>query len=396
MSNYRVIDDKIIEIPSFVDLHVHLREPGFTEKETIKTGTNAAARGGYSIVCSMPNLKPAPDTFENLSVQLEAIKNSAIIDVLPYGCITMGQKGTGTLSAMEEMAPYVAGFSDDGRGVADEGLMEEAMLEAKRLSRPIVAHCEDMTLITPGGCINKCAFAEKNGLIGISSESEWKQIERDLKLADKTKVVYHVCHISTKESVELIRDAKKSGVNVSCETAPHYLVLCDEDLQNDGRFKMNPPLRGAKDRQALIEGIIDGTIDVIATDHAPHTFEEKDKGLANSLMGIVGLECAFPVLYTNLVKKDVITLEHLVNIMSVNPRNLLYRFTGREEFLFNEKTIENSVVKINISDEFILNSSEFASKGRCTPFNGMSVFGRVIENKHNGKIIYKRMAGGLL
>ena len=301
-----------VVFPGFIDVHVHLREPGFSYKETVKSGSLAAARGGYTAVCSMPNLKPVPDTLGNLEAQLEIIKKDAAINVLPYGSITKGEQG-GELSDMEEMAPYVCAFSDDGRGVQSEEMMKAAMLKAKSLGKMIVAHCEDNSLLN-GGYIHLGNYAAAHGHRGICSESEWKPIERDIKLAAETGCAYHVCHISTKESVELIRKAKAAGVDVTCETAPHYLLLSDKDLQEDGRFKMNPPLRDESDREALIEGICDGTIDMIATDHAPHSAEEKSRGLEKSLMGIVGIETAFPLLYTYLVKKNIITLEKLVEL----------------------------------------------------------------------------------
>ena len=302
-------------IPGLVDVHVHLREPGFSQKETIASGTAAAARGGYTTVCSMPNLNPAPDAPDTLRAQTDIIRRDAVVRVVPYGCITMGQRGAGELVDFAALAPDVVGFSDDGRGVQSDELMEEAMRRAAKAGRPIVAHCEVDDLLR-GGYIHDGEYCRAHGHKGICSESEWKQVERDIALAEKTGCQYHVCHVSTKESVELVRRAKARGVRVSCETAPHYLLLCDEDLQEDGRFKMNPPLRSREDRAALIAGVTDGTIEVIATDHAPHTAEEKSRGLAGSAMGIVGLECAFPLMYKYMVLPGTLTLEKLVALMS--------------------------------------------------------------------------------
>ena len=351
-----VIDcSKYSIFPGFVDVHVHFREPGFSYKETISTGSSAAARSGYFAVCTMPNLRPVPDSLENLQAQLDIIKSDAKINVLPFGSITKEQKGAG-LSDLEAMAPFVCGFSDDGVGVNDAGLMKEAMQRAKALGKVISAHCEDNTQIKD------------------SPEAEWKQIERDIKLADDTKVKYHVCHISTKESVSLIRDAKASGVDITCETAPHYLTFSEEDVRDDGRYRMNPPIRAYADKLALLEGICDGTIDMIATDHAPHSAEEKSKGLA-SLNGIVGLEVAFPVLYTELVKKGVIPIEKLISLMSTAPSE---RF-GIELHGF-------SVFDLNT--EYEINTNEFLSKGRCTPYEGKKVFGRCIANTVADKIVH--------
>ena len=308
-------------IPGLVDVHVHLREPGFSQKETIASGTAAAARGGYTTVCSMPNLNPAPDAPDTLRAQAEIIRRDAVVRVVPYGCITMGQRGAGELVDFAALAPDVVGFSDDGRGVQSDELMEEAMRRAAKAGRPVVAHCEVDDLLR-GGYIHDGEYCRAHGHKGICSESEWKQVERDIALAEKTGCQYHVCHVSTKESVELVRRAKARGVRVSCETAPHYLLLCDEDLQEDGRFKMNPPLRSREDRAALIAGVADGTIEVIATDHAPHTAEEKSRGLAGSAMGIVGLECAFPLMYKYMVLPGTLTLEKLVALMSDNPRRI--------------------------------------------------------------------------
>lgn len=370
-----VISKKYIIVPGLCDVHVHFREPGFSYKETIASGSAAAAHGGYTAVCTMPNLDPVPDSAEHLQVQLDAIKRGAAIKVLPYGAITVGEKGE-KLADMEAMSDKVCAFSDDGKGVQNDEMMREAMAKAKRLGKIIAAHCEDNSLLF-GGYIHDGEYARMHGHRGISSESEYKQIERDLRLAEETGCAYHVCHISTKESVELIRQAKAHGVNVTCETAPHYLVLCDEDMQEDGRFKMNPPLRSREDKKALIEGIKDGTIDMIATDHAPHSAEEKGRGLEKSLMGIVGLETAFPVLYTELVMKNIITLDRLVELMSFKPK---------ERFRIDT---ENDFAVFDISEAYKIDPEDFLSMGRATPFAGREVFGRCLLTVHNGKVVYK-------
>ena len=335
-------------------------------------------------VCSMPNLDPAPDTLEHLAVQLDAIQRDARVQVVPFGCITKGQRGIGALADLEAMAPYVAGFSDDGRGVQEEMLMERAMRLAKRLDRPIVAHCEDNRLLRSGGCIHDGGYAAAHGLVGISSESEWRQVERDLKLAAKTGCRYHVCHVSTKESVALIRQAKRAGIAVSCETAPHYLLLCEEDLADEGRFKMNPPLRTAADRDALLEGLCDGTIDVIATDHAPHTRKEKSRGLAGSLMGVVGLETAFPVLYTKLVLGGVIDLPTLVEKMSLAPRRL-FGLTGELE-----EGKQADLAVFDLAAEYTVDPEKFYSMGRATPFAGWQVRGESRMTIVKGRVVWQR------
>lgn len=370
-----VISKKYIIVPGLCDVHVHFREPGFSYKETIASGSAAAAHGGYTAVCTMPNLDPVPDSAEHLQVQLDAIKRGAAIKVLPYGAITVGEKGE-KLADMEAMSDKVCAFSDDGKGVQNDEMMREAMTAAKRLGKIIAAHCEDNSLLF-GGYIHDGEYAKAHGHRGISSASEYKQIERDLRLAEETGCAYHVCHISTKESVELIRQAKARGVDVTCETAPHYLVLCDEDMQEDGRFKMNPPLRSLEDKQALIEGIKDGTIDMIATDHAPHSAEEKGRGLEKSLMGVVGLETAFPALYTELVTKNIITLERLVELMSFKPKERFGIDTNNDFAVFD------------ISEAYKIDPEDFLSMGRATPFAGREVFGRCLLTVHNGKVVYK-------
>ena len=346
---------KYFIFPGFADLHVHFREPGFSYKETILTGNNAAKHAGYTTVCTMPNLNPVPDCLENLQLQLELIRKEADIKILPFGSITKGESGR-ELSDLEAMAPFVCGYSDDGRGVDDNGIMREAMQRAKALDKLISAHCEDGTQIKD------------------SPEAEWKQIERDIKLVDEIKCKYHVCHISTKESVSLIRDAKKSGVNITCETAPHYLTLSQKNIKDEGGFRMNPPLREEADRLALVDGICDGVIDMIATDHAPHSAEEKSKGL-KSLNGIVGLETAFPILYTSLVKSGVISLERLVELMSINPYNRL----GIEP---------NGYTIYSLDDEYIIDPSSFKTMGRSTPYSGVKVNGRCLATVCDGKLVY--------
>lgn len=362
--------------PGFCDVHVHLRQPGFSYKETIKSGTQASAHGGYTMVFSMPNLKPVPDSAEHLKEQLDIIKKDAVINVLPYGAITVGQNGE-ELSDMEGMAKDVIAFSDDGRGVQSEEMMKEAMLRAKALGKIIVAHCEDNSLLH-GGYIHDGVYASEHSHRGICSESEWKPIKRDLELCRQTGCAYHVCHISCKESVELIRQAKAQGIDVTCETGPHYLILTDEDLKEDGRFKMNPPLRSKEDRQALIEGVLDGTIDMIATDHAPHSQEEKSRGLEKSAFGIVGIETAFQLLYTHLVKKNIISLERLVELLAVNPRK---RF-GLE--------YDNSFTVWDLDKKTVINPSDFLSMGKATPFEGEEVFGECELTVCNGKTAYKK------
>ena len=367
--------DKVVILPGFCDVHVHFREPGFSYKETVVSGSRAAAHGGYTAVCTMPNLKPAPDTPEHLKLQLDLIRAADGIAVYPYGTITMEQLGK-ELSDMQGMAPDVIAFSDDGRGVQNEAMMREAMMRAKVLGKIVAAHCEDNSLLF-GGYIHAGEYAKAHGHKGISSESEWKQIERDLKLAADVGCKYHVCHISTKESVALIRDAKKSGVDVTCETGPHYLVLDDSNLREDGRFKMNPPLRSAEDKNALIEGVLDGTIDMIATDHAPHSADEKSRGLAKSAMGIVGLETAFPVLYTHLVKTGILPLEKLVHLMSDAPRA---RFGITSDAGYCVWDLESA---------YTIDPESFLSMGRATPFTGDTVYGKCLMTIYGGKTVWQ-------
>lgn len=381
----RVVDlGGLCLVPGLVDVHVHLREPGFPQKETIATGTAAAARGGYTTVCSMPNLCPAPDTPATLGEQLAIIRRDAAVRVKPYGTITLGQRGCGELVDFAALAPEVVGFSDDGRGVQSDELMEEAMRRAAAVGKPIVAHCEVDDLLR-GGYIHDGVYCREHGHKGICSESEWRQVERDIALAEKTGCQYHVCHVSTKESVELVRQAKAKGLRVSCETAPHYLLLCDEDLQEEGRFKMNPPLRSRADREALVAGIVDGTIEVVATDHAPHTAEEKSRGLAGSAMGIVGLETAFPLLYKYLVLPGVITLEKLLALMSDNPRRLFALDGGVEVGDRADFTV------LDLGAQYRVDPGTFLSKGRATPFAGWDVQGRAVLTVVDGREVYDEM-----
>ena len=360
--------------PGFCDVHVHFREPGFSYKETMVTGSQASARGGYTAVCTMPNLNPVPDSRENLEQQLKLIEEGACIHVYPYGAITVGEKGE-ELADLEAMASDVVGFSDDGRGVQNDDMMRQAMLRAKKLGKMIVAHCEVNELLR-GGYIHDGEYAKEHGHRGICSESEWAQIARDLELVRETGVKYHVCHISTKESVEIIRKAKAEGLDVTCETGPHYLVMDDSMLQEDGRFKMNPPLRSAEDRDALVQGIIDGTIDCIATDHAPHSAEEKARGLEKSAFGVVGIETAFPICYTYLVKTGIISLEKLIDLLSTNPRK---RFDLPNNGDFTVWDLE----EIGVVDP-----ADFLSMGKATPFTGWQIQGKCIATVCDGKIVY--------
>ena len=361
--------------PGFCDVHVHFREPGFSYKETVCSGSRAAARGGYTAVCAMPNLNPVPDSPENLEPQLEAIRKGACIAVYPYAAITQGEQGQ-VLSDMEALAPSVVAFSDDGRGVQDRAMMEAAMERAKALGKLIVAHCEDNSLLR-GGYIHAGSYAAAHNHRGICSESEWGPIARDLELAAKTGCGYHVCHISTKESVDIIRQAKKSGVDVTCETAPHYLVMDDTMLREDGRFKMNPPLRSPEDREALVEGLLDGTIDMIATDHAPHSAEEKAKGLEKSAFGVVGLETAFPILYTYLVKPGILPLDGLLDKLVWSPRK---RF---------QIPLGNDFSVWDLSARYKIDPRDFLSQGRATPFEGWTVQGKCLATFYGGQAVYQ-------
>ena len=383
VDNGIVIDchDKYI-LPGFADVHVHLREPGFIYKETVESGSRAAAAGGYTTVCSMPNLVPAPDSPETLAPQLDAIRNTACINVLPYGTITKEQGGL-ELSDMEDLAPLVVGFSDDGKGVQSEDMMLAAMEKAKSLGKIIAAHCEDNSLLN-GGYIHDGEYAKAHGHRGICSESEWGPIKRDLELVAKTGCKYHVCHISTKESVELIRQAKKAGIDVTCETGPHYLLLDDSDLKEEGRFKMNPPLRSKADKEALIEGIIDGTIDMIATDHAPHSAEEKGRGLEKSLMGVVGIETAFPLLYTYFVRTGIIGMDRLVELMHAAPCRR-FGFGGDIEI-----GAPADFTVFDLDEKYTINPDDFVSLGRSTPFEGFEVYGRCLMTVCGGKIAWQK------
>lgn len=395
--------------PGFTDVHVHFREPGFFYKESIQTGSLSAARGGYVNVCTMPNLNPVPSNLDNLKIQLELIKETSCINIIPYGTITQKGNGKSELSNMEDLADYTIAYTDDGKGVQTQELMLEAMEKARNLDKIIVAHCEDESLLR-GGYIHDGKYAKLNNHRGICSESEWVQVKRDVELSQKLGTKYHVCHVSTKESVDIIRNAKKMGVDVTCETAPHYLILTDEDLKEEGRFKMNPPLRDESDKEELIRGIQDGTIDMIATDHAPHSLEEKSKGLEKSAFGIVGLEIAFSLMYTHLVEKDLISLEKLLELMCINPMKRfeidkyisIQRQLFQNDFNFRNKYIpqrdedyyihDNMNANLNIIDlkkEYTVDTSEFLSKGKATPFEGEKLRGKIVRTILNGKTIWK-------
>ena len=365
--------DELVVFPGFCDVHVHFREPGFSYKETIRSGSLAAAAGGYTTVCPMPNLNPVPDSREHLEEELRIIRRDACIRVVPYAAISMGEQGE-ALADLEALTDAVA-FSDDGKGLQSDDLMREAMLRARALGKMIVAHCEVNELLR-GGYIHAGRYAATHGHRGICSESEWRQVDRDLDLAAATGCAYHVCHVSAKESVELIRQAKKTGVDVSCETAPHYLLLDDGDLQEDGRFKMNPPLRNRSDREALLEGVLDGTVDCIATDHAPHTAEEKSRGLEKSAFGIVGLETAFPVLYTGLVQTGILPLEKLLELLVDRPRARFSLPLGHDFSVWD------------LSESYAIDPAAFRSMGRATPFEGKTVQGRCLATYYQGKQVY--------
>ena len=364
-------------IPGLCDVHVHFREPGFSYKETIKGGSLCAAAGGYTAVCTMPNLNPVPDNWDNLKLQLDIIAKDACVKVIPYGSISCGEQGT-ELADMAAMADSVAGFSDDGKGVQDDAFMERAMVEAKRLCKMIVAHCEDNSLLK-GGYIHDGVYAKAHGHRGICSESEYGQLQRDIDLVRKTGCAYHACHLSTKESVELIRKAKAEGLNVTCETAPHYLLLCDEDLQEEGRFKMNPPLRSREDMLAMRQAVLDGTVDMIATDHAPHSAEEKSKGLEKSAMGIVGLEAAFAAMYTYFVKPGIIGWDKLIELMCTAPRKRFGIPAGKDFTVFE------------LSEKYYLEPESFQGKGRATPFEGAELYGKCVLTVHDDKIVWNKL-----
>ena len=367
----------VFVFPGFCDVHVHFREPGFSYKETIVSGSRAAARGGYTAVCAMPNLNPVPDSKEHLAAEEELIRTAGdVTAVYPYAALTVGEKGQ-EAADLEGLADRVIAFSDDGKGVQSESMMRSLMERCRKLGKILAAHCEDETLVR-GGYIHDGAYAREHGHRGICSESEWGPIARDLKLAKETGCAYHVCHISCKESAELIRQAKKDGVDVTCETGPHYLLLDDGDLQEDGRFRMNPPLRSREDREALVEALLDGTIDMIATDHAPHSAEEKSRGLTGSAFGVVGLECAFPVLYTGLVRPGILTLEQLIDKMALSPRRR-----------FGILLAEDDRTEWDLEAKYTVDPDEFLSMGKATPFAGTEVYGRCLRTEHNGKTTYE-------
>ena len=363
-------------LPGFCDVHVHFREPGFSYKETIASGSACAARGGYTAVCTMPNLNPVPDSVEHLKVQTDLIETDVCIHVYPYGAITVGEKGE-VLADLEGMAPNVCGFSDDGKGVQSDDMMRAAMLKAKALGKMIVAHCEVNDLLH-GGYIHDGEYAKLHGHRGICSESEWAQVARDIELVKQTGCAYHVCHISTKETVDIIRKAKAEGVNITCETGPHYLVMNDMDLQEDGRFKMNPPIRSEEDRKALLEGLLDGTIDMLATDHAPHSAEEKSRGLEKSVFGVVGLETAFPIMYTYLVKPGIMTMERLIEVMVDAPRKRFGLELGCDFSIWD------------LEKEYEVDPADFVSLGKATPFTGWRVCGECVATVCGGKIVYRK------
>ena len=364
----------MVVLPGFCDVHVHLREPGFSYKETIATGTLACAHGGFTDVCSMPNLNPVPDSLEHLQPQLEAIQRDACIGVHPYAAITCGEKGR-EMADLEGMAPYVIGYSDDGKGVQDAGMMREAMQRIKALGKVLAAHCEDESLLH-GGYIHAGDYARTHGHAGICSESEWGPIARDLEMIAQIGCAYHVCHVSTKESVELIRQAKKQGLNVTCETGPHYLVMSDADLQEHGRFKMNPPLRAEADRQALLEGILDGTIDMIATDHAPHSAEEKSKGLKGSSFGVVGIETAFPVLYTHLIKTGILHMDKAIDLLAINARKRFGIPFGNDFTIWDLRAQET------------VDPAKFLSLGKASPFEGNVLYGKCLLTLRGDNTVY--------
>ncbi len=385
-------------LPGLSDAHVHFREPGFEHKETIETGSLAGARGGFTAVCTMPNLNPVPSTLDGLRPQLDAIQRDGRIHVIPFGAITLAQDGRSQLSDMEALAPYVCGFSDDGRGIQDAGLMRDAMAAAHALDRPISAHCEDESLLG-GRDIHEGSYSLAIHHAGIRSESEWRQAERDVKLADETGCAYHICHVSCRETISIVRDAKRSGVDVTCETGPHYLTLCDEDFfkidpdePNSGRFKMYPPICGRADRGALLQGLLDGTIDMIATDHAPHTWEEKHRGLLKSNNGVIGLETSFPVMYTKFVEPGILRLEDLVRLMAAGAKK---RFCLPDHPLTASGTVAApDFTVISVADPYAIDPADFLSKGRSTPFEGWAVRGRTLLTVAGGRVAYRDAALG--
>ena len=376
------MEKNFIVLPSFVDMHVHLREPGFSYKETIKTGTEAAAAGGFTTVCTMPNLKPSPDSFDNLKIQLDIIKKDALINVIPFATITKGRMGKEIVD-FEALAPYVAGFSDDGSGVQSEEVMRRAMEGIAKTGKILSAHCEVESLLN-GGYIHDGEYAKAHNHKGINSESEWKEVERDILLSQETGCRLHICHISTKESVELVREAKKKGLPVTCETGPHYLTFNDSMLCEEGRFKMNPPIRSYEDQEALRKGVIDGTIDVIATDHAPHSLIEKSKGLEKSAMGVVGLETAFAAVYTTMVATGLMSLERLVEAMAITPRKIL----GLPEIEYNSEGLPLDSVWIDLNETFIVDPKNFKSLGKASPYEGMTLQGKIKKTIYNGKTVF--------
>ena len=369
-------DPKYAILPGFCDVHVHFREPGFSYKETMVSGSASAARGGYTAVCTMPNLNPTPDSVEHLQQQRDLIDAGACIHVYPYGSITVGLKGE-ELADLEGMAPNVIAYSDDGKGVQADGMMDTAMRKAKELGKMIVAHCEVNDLLK-GGYIHDGKYAAEHGHRGICSESEWAQVARDIELIKRNGCPYHVCHISTKETVDIIRKAKAEGVDITCETGPHYLVMDDSMLQEEGRFKMNPPLRDITDRKALVAGILDGTIDMLATDHAPHSAEEKAKGLEKSAFGVVGLETAFPIMYTYLVKPGVMTMEQLLEVMVYAPRKRFNIPLGNDFSIWD------------LEKEYTVDPADFVSMGKASPFTGWNVQGECVATVCDGKIVWKK------
>ena len=370
-------------LPSLIDMHVHLREPGFSYKETIFSGSRAAAAGGFTTVCTMPNLKPAPDSLDHLQVQLDIINKDACIEVLPYATITKLRMGD-ELVDYSELSPYVAGFSDDGSGVQSEEVMKKAMTEIAKTGKILAAHCEVEALLD-GGYIHKGEYAKTHGHKGISSESEWKEVERDIRLVEETGCRLHICHMSTKESVQLVKNAKMKGLPVTCETGPHYLTFSDNDLQEDGRFKMNPPLRSIEDREALRQGVIDGTIDVIATDHAPHSVNEKSRGLKGSAMGVVGLETAFSAVYTTMVKSGLMSFDRLIHLMAIKPREIL----GLKPMPYIKEGYAANCVIIDTEKYQIIDKATFLSNGKATPYEGINLCGKIMNTIFNGKIVFQ-------